>query len=462
MKYFYLHLLIILVCAAQLQAQSGSSSPLDNDLNQLFNKEKTGIDAFSSAANLEKIPFERAVNPETYICGAGDVLSLNLVMPVNAQYLLPISADGSLNIPRIGSISLTGKSLKQAGTEIFSILNKKYSTAQGAVSLSRPRLIYVTITGEVENPGMYTLTAATPVSVAYYFANSKNEQSTKPANVFQQPQAKDPGYYNKFAKQFFGEEPRSHKSLRHIFIHRSTGDIETADLIKYQATHEEKLNPMLREGDEIVVTLANYSTIGIYGAVKKPGEYEFVEGDDISTLMKIGVGLNAELHPVSAELIRAAKDGNDEHIQINISEIEQDRTALAPGDKLIIKGSSPKTSTGVVAVKGEVNLPGVYPIVPGKTLLSEVVKMAGGFTNDAYPVLSEMYRPQLAFLPIGDVYTMGPEQAAKACDLLGVRQVVPMHYGTFPMLTGTPARFRELVEPRGVQVLELKPGETAS
>jgi L-ascorbate metabolism protein UlaG (beta-lactamase superfamily) len=77
-------------------------------------------------------------------------------------------------------------------------------------------------------------------------------------------------------------------------------------------------------------------------------------------------------------------------------------------------------------------------------------------------LIGELYRPSIAFLPIGDLYTMGPEQAAKACELLGVKQVVPMHYGTFPALTGTPATLRELVEPRGVQVLELKPGEMAS
>ena len=77
-------------------------------------------------------------------------------------------------------------------------------------------------------------------------------------------------------------------------------------------------------------------------------------------------------------------------------------------------------------------------------------------------LIGEMYSPSIAFLPIGDLYTMGPEQAAKACELLGVKQVVPMHYGTFPALTGTPAKLRELVAPRGVQVLELKPGETAS
>jgi L-ascorbate metabolism protein UlaG (beta-lactamase superfamily) len=77
-------------------------------------------------------------------------------------------------------------------------------------------------------------------------------------------------------------------------------------------------------------------------------------------------------------------------------------------------------------------------------------------------LIGEIYRPQIAFLPIGDLYTMGPDQAALACGLLGVKQVVPMHYGTFPALTGTPAQLRALVEPRGVQVIELKPGETAS
>jgi len=77
-------------------------------------------------------------------------------------------------------------------------------------------------------------------------------------------------------------------------------------------------------------------------------------------------------------------------------------------------------------------------------------------------LIAELYQPSIGFLPIGDHFTMGPEQAAKACELLGIKQVVPMHYGTFPMLTGTPGKLRQFVEPRGVQVLELRPGETAS
>jgi L-ascorbate metabolism protein UlaG (beta-lactamase superfamily) len=77
-------------------------------------------------------------------------------------------------------------------------------------------------------------------------------------------------------------------------------------------------------------------------------------------------------------------------------------------------------------------------------------------------LIGEMYSPDVAFLPIGDHYTMGPEAAARACTMLGVRQVVPMHYGTFPVLRGTPDQLKRLVEPHGIDVLVLQPGETAS
>lgn len=76
-------------------------------------------------------------------------------------------------------------------------------------------------------------------------------------------------------------------------------------------------------------------------------------------------------------------------------------------------------------------------------------------------IIRERYAPDIAFLPIGDHYTMGPEDAAIAARWLGVRQVVPMHWGTFPVLTGTPAALRSHLKSSDVQVLELKPGETA-
>jgi L-ascorbate metabolism protein UlaG (beta-lactamase superfamily) len=76
-------------------------------------------------------------------------------------------------------------------------------------------------------------------------------------------------------------------------------------------------------------------------------------------------------------------------------------------------------------------------------------------------LIAEVYAPDIACLPIGDVFTMGPEDAARACTMLGVRQVLPIHYGTFPVLTGTPAELRRHLGASGVEVLELRPGETA-
>lgn len=74
----------------------------------------------------------------------------------------------------------------------------------------------------------------------------------------------------------------------------------------------------------------------------------------------------------------------------------------------------------------------------------------------------ELFQPDMAILPIGDHFTMDPRQAAYACEMLGVKTVIPSHYGTFPLLTGTPAMFREELSKRNYEceVIELKPGET--
>jgi L-ascorbate metabolism protein UlaG (beta-lactamase superfamily) len=75
---------------------------------------------------------------------------------------------------------------------------------------------------------------------------------------------------------------------------------------------------------------------------------------------------------------------------------------------------------------------------------------------------AEIYRPELAFLPIGDHYTMAPEEAAYAARMLKAKQVIPMHYGTFPVLAGTPAQLEERLAGSGIEVLALSRGQTIS
>lgn len=109
-------------------------------------------------------------------------------------------------------------------------------------------------------------------------------------------------------------------------------------------------------------------------------------------------------------------------------------------------------------------------IVYGGEAAGYVIQMEDGyklyFAGDTnvfgdMQIIGDLYQPDLAFLPIGDLYTMGPREAAYACQLLGVKKVIPMHFGTFPALTGTPAELSDLTRSQDVEVIALSPGETA-
>ena len=73
-------------------------------------------------------------------------------------------------------------------------------------------------------------------------------------------------------------------------------------------------------------------------------------------------------------------------------------------------------------------------------------------------IIRELYAPEIVMLPIGDHYTMGPREAAYACNLLKPKYVIPMHFGTFPVLTGTPNALHKLAP--GIEIVEMTPGET--
>lgn len=77
-------------------------------------------------------------------------------------------------------------------------------------------------------------------------------------------------------------------------------------------------------------------------------------------------------------------------------------------------------------------------------------------------LIGELYRPEVAMLPIGGLFTMGPREAAVAAKLIGAPHVIPMHYGTFPPLAGTPAELSKELAGSGIEVLALTPGATLS
>lgn len=109
-------------------------------------------------------------------------------------------------------------------------------------------------------------------------------------------------------------------------------------------------------------------------------------------------------------------------------------------------------------------------IVYGGDPVGFVIRLPGGLTvyhaGDTavfsdMKLIAELYAPELALLPIGDHYTMGPREAALAIRLLNVPHVVPIHYATFPLLTGTPEALRHATEDiAGLEIHALKPGDS--
>jgi L-ascorbate metabolism protein UlaG (beta-lactamase superfamily) len=109
-------------------------------------------------------------------------------------------------------------------------------------------------------------------------------------------------------------------------------------------------------------------------------------------------------------------------------------------------------------------------IIYGGEACGYIIRLPGGLTiyhaGDTavftdMKIIRDLYAPDLAMLPIGDHYTMGPREAALAIRLLNVRHVIPMHFGTFPPLVGRPDQLRQLTQDiNGLEIHELKPGET--
>jgi L-ascorbate metabolism protein UlaG (beta-lactamase superfamily) len=109
-------------------------------------------------------------------------------------------------------------------------------------------------------------------------------------------------------------------------------------------------------------------------------------------------------------------------------------------------------------------------IVYGGEACGYIIRLPGGLTiyhaGDTavfgdMKLIGELYAPDLALLPIGDHFTMGPREAAVAIRLLGVRQVIPMHYATFPSIVGRPEQLRQITqEISGLEIHAWKPGDS--
>ncbi len=339
--------------------------------------------------------FDGAVDPNEYRLGPGDILQYRSWTNNDAQ-LLMVSADVMLMVPRIGPFSAKGKTLAQIQQEVGEAVEKGFQRKAGSdkpffsLTLTQPRRIMVNILGQVELPGAYAFTGGTRAAFAVAVANKPSQHTSLIGDqAFQREEEKRKREADRL-KPYLGEGTEKVSSLRNIIVSHADGTTDRVDLFRFNGTHDPRFSPLLREGDVVYVPYkkANEGMVGVYGAIRSPGDYEFVMGDSLWQIIRSAFGPsdNADLSKV--ELVRMNPDGSsigNQTIDCNaIRAGAASDVALQSGDRIFVRDHPDLRELSRVIVKGEVAFPGVYPIGRSNTKLSDVIKIAGGFTPYAF------------------------------------------------------------------------------
>jgi protein involved in polysaccharide export with SLBB domain len=304
---------------------------------------------------------EREIDPEKYILGPGDVFSILIVSSEIIQFDSEVSPEGNLLINGVGVVNLKNKNLKEAKNIIIEKINSRLRIANCEVTLKKLRNFKVTISGAIAKPLTVSATAADRVSEVIERAGGLQFESSE----------------------------------RNIYIIRqNVNDKIKVDLLKYFLLGDDEANPKVLGGDLIIILPLNLKeSIGISGEVYSPGEFEFSEGDSLSTLIKFGKGFLGSALLDSIEFVRFSEKGED-LISKNLNltnwkdllysnlPIEGD-FPLKPGDRVFVRKSSKWQDNEYVVIEGEVKYPGKYAIIENKTKLLDIIEKSGGFTNEA-------------------------------------------------------------------------------
>ena len=164
----------------------------------LATAQQTGAAPTSGAADIEKmmqsaasmgnadllksegIAVDNVINPKQYHIGPGDILALQLLSGTAIEQLLVVTPENSILLPRLGEVSLVGKTLAQAKDTILQIIQKRNPNATASVTLRKPRICYVTIKGNVLMPGTYSLPASMKVSTAIKLSSQRISTNAAP------------------------------------------------------------------------------------------------------------------------------------------------------------------------------------------------------------------------------------------------------------------------------------------
>jgi protein involved in polysaccharide export with SLBB domain len=298
--------------------------------------------------NIKFEPNLKLATPVNYVVGPEDQIYVNIYGKSVANWKLDVSPEGNINLPGVGILNVSGKTIEQATAAIKGKLRaNNYAVGSGtsvAVSLGNIRSIQVIITGQVVRPGTYTLPSVATVFNALYAAGGPNDNGT----------------------------------FRQIAIIRNNRIIRHLDVYDFLTKGEEKDNIVLQDQD--IIQVPTYRTrVELSGEVKIPALFEVLPGEALWDVIGFAGGFTDQAYTARIKVIQIS----DQQKRIT-DVIENDYKSYTPlrGDKYVIERILERYANRVT-IRGAVFRPGEYELQKGLTV-SRLIANAAGLKEDAF------------------------------------------------------------------------------
>ena len=302
------------------------------------------------------------IDASTYVLGPGDVLELVFSGPLMQEIAVEIGPEGRAVVPDHGTIVLGGLTLEQAraelGRRIGAVMRRDVRLD---VELARVRQLRVFLAGDVKTHGPIELPATARVSDALRGGVLIDE----------------------------------HGSHRNILLRHRDGSTEPADLGLMTQLGDRAADPIVRDDDVIFVPSAR-EWIHADGAVAHPDVFERAPGDSLRRLLLLAGGALPDSRRDRALFVRWSSPTTRESTWVGLDDVESGRfdPPLRDGDRLMVFFVSEYQRFESATILGEIAKPGVYPLTPGVTRLSDLVHAAGGFMPRANLSGIHVHRPR--------------------------------------------------------------------
>jgi protein involved in polysaccharide export with SLBB domain len=326
-------------------------APMKNDTTTVRNPKKIfGLEIFNNGV-LQLIDQDiQIATPLNYIIGPGDEIIINIYGYQEAKHTLRVSPEGDITVPYAGSIYVAGLTIEQATIKIKNKLassgyaNIKTGLTKVNIGIGRIRSIKITILGEVNKPGTYTLPSLATVFNALYLSGGPNEIG----------------------------------SMRNIQVVRNGKIIDQLDMYDFLVNGNQSGNIMLRDQD--VIRIPPYTArVSFEGEVKRTGLFEVKEGENLQQLLNYAGGFTDSAYTAS---IKAYKTTDTEKKIFDITK-DQFASYYPSRSELYVVNKVIDRYANRVIIQGAVYLPGEYELSPGLTV-GGLLKKAQGLKDEAY------------------------------------------------------------------------------